>query len=435
MATVAQLPARPPVLATGGARARTTWRDSTARLALGTALLLAQWAFIAGAGWDIQWHIVVGRDRPLSPPHVLLLAGIILTGVVALTSVLLFTAARRRRSTSGPGPETAESGGRPHDGGAGPIGTVRFLRVFYAPLGVYVAGFGALFSAVGFPLDDYWHRLYGLDTTLWSPFHVMIISGMALAALGTAYVFAPVCNALPAPLPGGEHPEDVPGGPVDWRRLAGAVGVACSLATLAATLLLVQAQALDRDGIVTLSPRPVIVYPPLLVALTLPALVASAVAARVPRAAVRVPCGATLFCIALSFLRVGLLLFIPWAVRAGAALEGEPLGRGAAMFAATPAAYPAWIWAAGLVIDAVWWLVLTRRLRLAPALLGGGLAAALLLATLDRPWAMTLPGTADGRGIDAQAALLTSLPAVAICGLLAVVVGLAMGAALRRARV
>jgi hypothetical protein len=41
----------------------------------------------------------------------------------------------------------------------------------------------ALLSAIAFPLDNYWHQLYGLDVTIWSPFHVMIISGMVLAGL------------------------------------------------------------------------------------------------------------------------------------------------------------------------------------------------------------------------------------------------------------
>src|SRR5690606_18595631 len=40
------------------------------------------------------------------------------------------------------------------------------------------------FALIGFPLDDFWHRLFGQDVTLWGPTHLMMIGGAALAFVG-----------------------------------------------------------------------------------------------------------------------------------------------------------------------------------------------------------------------------------------------------------
>ncbi|HEX2033356.1 MAG TPA: hypothetical protein VHS99_04155 [Chloroflexota bacterium] len=376
------LPAAEAVPAPPRAVAPPVQRVATVRLALGAALLAGQWAFIAGAAWDIQWHLAVGRDHPLTPPHLLLLAGIAFTGVLALAGVLGWTRSGR-------------------DG-------VRFLGAFRAPLGLYLAGFGAFLAAIAFPLDDYWHRLYGLDVTIWAPFHVMIVGGMALAALGTAYTFAPVTRRA---------------------GLGASVGVSWGLATVAGTWLILLAQALDRDGILALRPQPAIVFPPLLVVLVVPWLVAAA-------PAIPVPGGATLAALLLTVMRAALAAFVPWAVQATALAEGLPMRPAAPPFAVTPLAFPASVILAGLLVDGLWWLAHTRRLALPtlPTLLLAGTVAGIVLAVLDRPWAITLPLTRAGRGIDVQAALVTALPAVAVCGLLGAALGAGLGAALRRVR-
>ena len=43
-------------------------------------------------------------------------------------------------------------------------------------------GVGAL---IGFPLDALWHQAYGLDVTLWSPTHLMLVGGGGLATIPT----------------------------------------------------------------------------------------------------------------------------------------------------------------------------------------------------------------------------------------------------------
>src|SRR5207237_873597 len=38
-------------------------------------------------------------------------------------------------------------------------------------------------AQAGFPLDDWWHKTYGIDVTMWSPTHLMMIGGASLAPI------------------------------------------------------------------------------------------------------------------------------------------------------------------------------------------------------------------------------------------------------------
>ena len=147
---------------------RAVW---TLRLALGFIVLLGSIIFFLGTSWDIQWHSLIGRDRTLIPPHEVMLTGVGLSGLAAVTAVLIETLWARRN------PIIAQS-------------STSFADAFHGSLGAYVAGFAALDAAVAFPLDAYWHSLYGIDVTIWAPFHLMIIVGMAMVALGAAYMLA-----------------------------------------------------------------------------------------------------------------------------------------------------------------------------------------------------------------------------------------------------
>jgi hypothetical protein len=142
-----------------------------------SALIIACSSLICfvGTSWDIQWHTFVGRDRTLIPPHEMMLLGIVLSGIAALVLVATETIWTRQNQSS-------------------TKLTTPFAGLFSAPLGAYIAGYAALNSAVAFPLDSYWHSLYGIDVSIWAPFHVMIIVGMALTGLGAAYLFASTAN-------------------------------------------------------------------------------------------------------------------------------------------------------------------------------------------------------------------------------------------------
>src|SRR5687767_9180425 len=71
-------------------------RETPLRLAGALLLAFAMAAFVLGVAWDIQWHPSVGRDRVLSSPHVLLLSGLALSGLISLALVLLDTWRSRR---------------------------------------------------------------------------------------------------------------------------------------------------------------------------------------------------------------------------------------------------------------------------------------------------------------------------------------------------
>jgi hypothetical protein len=139
------------------------------RLVAGLGIVLGGAISLVGTSWDIQWHSFVGRDRTLIPPHQMMLAGIALAGLFAITTVFLETFWVRRH------PHLAAH-------------TTSFAGLFSGPIGAYVGGFAALNAAIAFPLDSYWHALYGIDVAIWAPFHVMILLGMGLMPLGGAYL-------------------------------------------------------------------------------------------------------------------------------------------------------------------------------------------------------------------------------------------------------
>src|SRR5438552_17962463 len=99
--------------------------------------------------------------------------GIGAAGLVALTVVMLDTLRYYRKA---PGVDDAS--------------TVSIFWIFHAPIGYVILGFGALIDLVAAPLDNYWHILYGIDVTLWSPFHLMGTVGGIVVGLGIAFVFA-----------------------------------------------------------------------------------------------------------------------------------------------------------------------------------------------------------------------------------------------------
>jgi hypothetical protein len=121
------------------------------------ALLVA----LIGMYWDISLHIDKGRDAgPLAnPAHYLILAGLFGCFVAGFLAMVL----------------PLERPGR---------SAVRITRTWYAPVGGVLLFACAAFSLSGFPLDDFWHRLFGQDVTLWGPTHLMLIGGAAMTLVG-----------------------------------------------------------------------------------------------------------------------------------------------------------------------------------------------------------------------------------------------------------
>jgi hypothetical protein len=143
--------------------------------ALLAAKVLASW----GVRWDIQWHVRIGRDSFWIPPHVMTYAGVSL--VVLLSFGVLFW-------------ETYVASAA---GGASRRGTIRLLGLT-GTRGFHIAAWGISVTVLAAPIDDLWHRLFGLDITLWSPPHLMGFLGGLLNTLGCLLIAQ---EAYPAPGP------------------------------------------------------------------------------------------------------------------------------------------------------------------------------------------------------------------------------------------
>ncbi len=148
--------------AAGGTRQQ---RRRTARARYGT-IVAGSALFLLGGYWDVSWHIIIGRDTFWSPPHLVLYAGIIAILAACGAAVAQAAAAARGRGPALPGPLVTL-----------PLG----LRL---PPGILVTMVGAAMSLASAPIDDTWHRLYGLDVTVWSPPHIMLVAGMVIAPFG-----------------------------------------------------------------------------------------------------------------------------------------------------------------------------------------------------------------------------------------------------------
>ncbi len=113
---------------------------------------------VMGLYWDVAFHIDRGRDEVLfTPSHtmiVLALGGLIVTAGITV----LFATLDRDPS----------------------VPRVAGLRVPRSAVALAALGLGGL---IAFPLDDLWHRAFGIDVTLWSPTHLMLVGAGGLATV------------------------------------------------------------------------------------------------------------------------------------------------------------------------------------------------------------------------------------------------------------
>jgi hypothetical protein len=325
----------------------------------GISLLIA----LTGLVWDVAYHVDHGRDVTLlNPPHAVILAGLAGIAAAAGLAVALSTLAE------------APTGLR-----LGP------LRVPYAavPLGAMAAG-----SLAGFPLDDLWHRTYGVDVTLWSPTHLTMIGGAALAT------FALPLLAVEAGLEAPRRP---------FAR-------ALRLAIVGGLLLALSAFQLEYDFGV---PQWQAVYQPLLIALTGGLALTAARAALGPWGAVK---GALWFLLARAVLALavgpGLGHTVPrFPLFLGSAVAVELAFRLAGRRGPAAAALLAGALAGTAGLAAEWgWNHLWGAVPWSPSLLPL-LWLPVLAAVLG-----AVPGTALGRVLARQPA---DLPAWAVVGSIA----------------
>ncbi len=183
------------------------------------AIMFGEWSLLLAAlgfYWDVAWHIDFGRDKALfTPPHLMILFGLVGIGGAAAIAVALATM------------EKADVGLR--------LGR---LRIPYGALPLAGLGF---FSVIGFPLDDLWHRTYGIDVTMWSPTHLMMIGGAVFSPLGLRLLLV---EAGPAAL-------NTTAGKVMRRGMTAAFLIALSAFQLEFDLGLPQWQALYQPVLIT----------------------------------------------------------------------------------------------------------------------------------------------------------------------------------------
>lgn len=111
-----------------------------------------------GFYWDVAWHIDNGRDQQLfTPSHVMILVG--LGGLIYAAGIAVLFASI----------EGADVGLH-----VGP------LRIPWSAVLLATMGIGGV---AAFPLDAWWHSVYGIDVTLWSPSHIQLITGGSLATI------------------------------------------------------------------------------------------------------------------------------------------------------------------------------------------------------------------------------------------------------------
>ena len=122
---------------------------------------------VAGQGFyaDVAWHVALGRDKELfTAPHTSIVLGLLFIAAASVLGTLFATAAK---VTTG----------------------VRWgpLRIPYSLLPLGALGFAAV---SGFPLDELWHAEYGIDVTMWSPTHMLMILGASFSGLASWLVLA-----------------------------------------------------------------------------------------------------------------------------------------------------------------------------------------------------------------------------------------------------
>ena len=127
---------------------------------------VALWGMLAakiitgwGVQWDVEWHVRVGRDTFWIAPHLITYAGVTISTLLSWGMLAWYTLGLGRSDN--------------------------LVRVLGAKgtRGFHFAALGVALTVLAAPIDDLWHRLFGLDVTLWSPPHLLgILGGLVVSA-------------------------------------------------------------------------------------------------------------------------------------------------------------------------------------------------------------------------------------------------------------
>jgi len=136
---------------------------------------------VMGFYWDVAWHIDLGRDKDLfTPAHVMILVGLGGLFFAAMITVLFASVEEVQTRVQ-----------------------IGWLRI---PLPAVLLSLFGVGGVTAFPLDALWHDAYGIDVTLWSPTHLQLMAGGALATIAIWLLIAEALpDARPTPLGQGIH--------------------------------------------------------------------------------------------------------------------------------------------------------------------------------------------------------------------------------------
>lgn len=129
-------------------------------------LLLAAGGIALSLLWDFSWESTVGVDQVWAPPHTATYVAVALAGITSLALVSITTRAAALR-----------------------LGAVQ-IGPLHAPLGAWLAAWGALVFPVAFLFDRWWQSAYGLAAGIWHPPQILkavaffaVVAGAWLACL------------------------------------------------------------------------------------------------------------------------------------------------------------------------------------------------------------------------------------------------------------
>lgn len=303
------------------------------RLLAGIPLVLGTMLSFLGLAYDVQWHDTVGPDTFFTLPHLVLYSGVGLAGLTCLLVVLYSTHTYRAgRSIFPVVTLRAVLGGR-----------------FWAPLGFIIGGFGSL-SFLFFGLyDEWWHRLYGFDVTIFSPPHIGLLFSILINMVGCILVYGGADRLA------------------DGRATVGALA---GLTMAVATLLGILTVFIGLLALLPFVPDPHQLGMALFITLGFLLVVATT----------RQPGASTLVALWFTGLRTLIWYVAPWATSAYAAYLGLHLRDYADLRAEVALAMPMWTLGAAVVVDLLCWLARWRQWPVPVTVaVGGGIAALLLV--------------------------------------------------------
>jgi hypothetical protein len=135
--------------------------------AVSTLLFSVYGLAVAGYGFytDVAWHVALGRDDDLfTAPHTAILTGLVMIAVSPLVGTAVATAQRRP--------------------------TELRLAGFHVPWSLVPLAVLGVAAVSGFPVDELWHQQYGVDVTMWSPPHLVMILAASFSGLASWLVLA-----------------------------------------------------------------------------------------------------------------------------------------------------------------------------------------------------------------------------------------------------